>query len=83
MRPTLPWTWFPPVFLVSLVLAVVATLLVQSRSKWALLRRVRGWPGVQRALDALGRPLAWWEFRQLPTAPARRRRRQPPPSPPP
>jgi hypothetical protein len=76
-------SWFPVFFASSLALAAAVTLLVQARSKWAVLRRIHGWPGVQQTLRAVGRLLAWWEFRRLPTSAARRRRRQPPPSQPP
>jgi hypothetical protein len=74
-------SWFAWVLAVPPTLAALVTLVVQSRSKWAVLRRVRLWPGVQRMLDVLGRPFAWWEFRRLPTTPPGRRS-EPPPSPP-
>jgi hypothetical protein len=76
-------SWFPAFFLGSTLLAAALTLVVQSRSKWAVLQRIRGWPGVQQTLNAVGRALAWWEFRRLPTSAAWRQPRQPPPSQPP
>jgi hypothetical protein len=74
--------WFSWFFGASLVAVLVVGAVVQSRAKWAVLRRIRSWPGVQPTLDTVGRALAWWEFRRLPTIAARRRSRQPPPSPP-
>jgi hypothetical protein len=39
-------SWFPAFFAGSLALAALLTPIVQSRSKWAVLRRIRGWPGI-------------------------------------
>jgi hypothetical protein len=76
-------SWFPAFFLGSTLLAAALTLVVQWRSKWAVLQRIHGWPGVQQTLNAVGRPLAWWEFRRLRTSATRHQPRQPPPSQPP
>jgi hypothetical protein len=81
MRSSL--SWFPWVFAASLALSVVVTLVVQSRSKWVVLRRIQAWRRWPKTMGAVWRALAWWEFRRLPTVAARRRPRQPPPSPPP
>jgi hypothetical protein len=74
-------SWFVWVLAVPPTLAALITLVVQSRSKWALLRRIHGWPGVKQTLTAVAWAMARWEFRRLPTI-ARRRSRQPPPTPP-
>jgi hypothetical protein len=74
--------WFPAFFLGSTLLAAALALVVQWRSKWAVLKHIHGWPGVQQTLSAVGRAVAWWEFHRLPTIGARRQPRQPPPSPP-
>jgi len=71
--------WFSWFFGASLVVVVVAGAVVQSRIKWAVLRRIRSWPGVQPTLDTVGRLWAGWEFRGLPTTRVDRRREQPPP----
>jgi protein-S-isoprenylcysteine O-methyltransferase Ste14 len=75
--------WFPAFFAGSLAFAGVLTLVVQSRSKWAVVQRIHGWPGVQQTLHAVGWALAWWEFRRLRTSATRPQPRQPPPSQPP
>jgi hypothetical protein len=69
-------TWFPWFFGASLVVVFVATLILQSRTKWRILRRIRRWPGV---LDALGRLWAVVEFRRLRTTSGDRLAEQPPP----
>jgi hypothetical protein len=66
----------------TLALAFFGTLLVQSRAKWVLLRRIRRWPGVQATLDLLGRLWARWALRRLPSNPAEWWPDQPPPTPP-
>jgi hypothetical protein len=42
----------------SLVVAAVATLVLQSQFKWALLRRIGRWPGVQ-SMEAAAVSTAW------------------------
>jgi hypothetical protein len=72
--------WFSWFFGASLAVAAIVTLIIQLPTKWAVLRRIRGWPGVQATLDTVGRLWASWEFRRLPTIPADRRPQQLPPN---
>jgi hypothetical protein len=71
--------WFSWFFGASLVVTVIVGAVVQSRAKWAVLRRVRSWPGVQPTLDTVGRLWAGWVFRRLPTTRVDPRRQQSPP----
>jgi hypothetical protein len=80
LRPLFPW--FPWFFGGSLVVAAVATLVLQSQLKWALLRRIGRWPGVQPTLNAVGWLWAWRALRRLPTTPGERGPEPPPQTPP-
>ena len=51
----------------SLVVAAVATLVLQSQFKWSLLRRIGRWRGVRSILAAVGWLWAWRALRRLPT----------------
>jgi hypothetical protein len=61
------YPWFPWFFAGSLAVAAVATLVLQSQFKWALLRRIGRWPGVQSLLAVVARLWAWLALRRLPT----------------
>ena len=75
------FSWFPWFFGGSLVVAAVATLILQSQFKWALLRRIGRWPGVQSTLAAVSWLWAWRALRRLPTTPGERRPGPPPQTP--
>jgi len=61
------FSWFPWFFGGSLVVAAVATLVLQSQFKWSLLRRIGRWRGVRSILAAVGWLWAWRALRRLPT----------------
>jgi hypothetical protein len=63
--------WFPMIFGVTIAFAFIGALFFQGRKvKWLVLRHVHGWPGMQRALDALGQVWAKRAVRRLPDDPA-------------
>jgi hypothetical protein len=78
LRSGTAFSWFSWLFGGSLVVAAVATLVLQSQFKWALLRRIGRWPGVQSMLAAVGWLWAWRALRRLPTTPGERRPEPPP-----